>query len=199
MRDHGRDAERGEQRVHEQARADAGDREPPVAAAAAQGVPHDEEGVGAGHHRHERRDERECEDLRIDEVHDLPVSEAVDRMVVDDADGLHECVADRRADEAEAAALQFLAERVGQQRAAPAPGRGERSRLSRGSPPTKSPEECIEASELALDLQERGGVRDGALDLEAIAHDPGSRRSFARRAAVNRATFAGSKSAKARR
>ena len=69
MRDHGRDAERGEQRVDEQARADAGDREPPVAAAAAQGIPHDEEGIGAGHHRHERRDERECEDLRIDEVH----------------------------------------------------------------------------------------------------------------------------------
>ena len=29
----------------------------------------DEKGVGAGHHRHERRDERESEDLRVDEAH----------------------------------------------------------------------------------------------------------------------------------
>jgi hypothetical protein len=41
------------------------------------------------------------------------VAEAVARVVVDEADGLHEGVANRRADEAEAAALQVFADRVG--------------------------------------------------------------------------------------
>src|SRR5262245_40910499 len=43
--------------------------------------------------------------------------EAARVMVVDDADRLHERVDDGRPDETEAAALQFLAERIGELRA----------------------------------------------------------------------------------
>ena len=72
MREDRGDAERGQQRMHEQAAADPGDRQPAVAAAAAQGIAHDEEGVGAGRDRHQRRDEREGEDLRVEQAHRRP-------------------------------------------------------------------------------------------------------------------------------
>ena len=69
MREHNRESERGEEGVHEQAAADAGDGQEAVVPAAAQRVPHDEQRVRAGQHRHERRDDREGEDLRVDYVH----------------------------------------------------------------------------------------------------------------------------------
>ena len=68
-------------------------------------------------------------------------------------DGLHEGVADRRADEAEAAALQLLAERVGKRR----PRRELLRRanaVAPGSAADEIPQEPVEAAELALDLQE---------------------------------------------
>src|SRR5262249_54882637 len=58
--------------------------------------------------RHTRvRSDRRNEPLQ------LPVTETVHEVVVDHADCLHVGVDDRRADEAEAPALQVLAERVG--------------------------------------------------------------------------------------
>ena len=54
-------------------------------------------------------------------VGNLPVAGTGQEMVVDHAGRLHERVADRRADEAETAPLEFRGERIGFGRAAPAP------------------------------------------------------------------------------
>ena len=70
MRKDRRDAEGGQQGVHEQPAADPGDRQETVAPAATQRIAHDQERVGAGRDRHQRRDERESEDLRVEQVHE---------------------------------------------------------------------------------------------------------------------------------
>ena len=65
-----RHAEGGQEGMDEQPAADPGNRQESVAPAATQGIAHDEEGVGAGRDCHQRRDERECEDLRVEQAHE---------------------------------------------------------------------------------------------------------------------------------
>src|SRR5262245_22223626 len=81
----------------------------------------------------------------------ISVPEAARVVVVDDADRLHERVDDRRPDESEAAALQLLAERVGELRA-----RWQRAAAGAaldGLAAGEVPEEPVEAAELALDIE----------------------------------------------
>ena len=71
MREDRRHAECGQERMDEQAAADAGDRRPAVFPPAAQRVAHDEEGVRARRDRHQCGHQRESEDLRVQEVHGI--------------------------------------------------------------------------------------------------------------------------------
>src|SRR5436309_13382642 len=87
---------------------------------------------------------------------DLGVPEASHEMVVDHARGLHEGVADRRADEGEAAPLKVLAHCIGHIR----PGRHLLVRLPRvleRDAPDKPPDEVVESPELPLDPEKRLG------------------------------------------
>src|SRR5262245_10073418 len=101
----------------------------------------------------------------------ISVPEAARVVVVDDADRLQEGVDDRGPDEAEAAPLQLLAERVGEPgaRGKRAAARAALDRLAAG----EAPQEPVEAAELALDREEGPGVRHRAVDLQAVAHDAG--------------------------
>src|SRR6185295_10114031 len=79
----------------------------------------------------------------------LTITEAVDRVVVDHPDGLHERIANRRSDEAEAARQEILAQRVG--------FGGSRGKISQRLAPVldrpsanEPPDILIERSELAL-------------------------------------------------
>ena len=51
-------------------------------------------------------------------IRERPVSKAIGRMIVDHADGLHEGIADRRADEGEAPAFQVPTHGIGDRRVA---------------------------------------------------------------------------------
>ena len=102
----------------------------------------------------------------------LGVAEAVDDVVVDQPGGLHERVADRRADEREAALPERLAERVRLRR--------ERRDLLEASPRVlprlaadEAPEESVEAAELRPQREVGAGIRDAPRDLEPIADDAG--------------------------
>jgi hypothetical protein len=98
------------------------------------------------------------------------MAKAIDEVVVHHSDRLHERVADRGADEAEAAYLQVLAHRVRL-------GRGGGNLLHRapavlpGPTADELPGVAVEAAELALDRKERPGIGDRGLELEAVAHD----------------------------
>src|SRR5262249_57026659 len=115
--------------------------------------------------RHTRvRSDRRNEPLQ------LPVTETVHEVVVDHADRLHVGVDDRRADEAEAPALQVLAERVG--------FRGGRRNLPRllptvhpGAPADELPAVGVETAELLLDREKPPRVGDRGFDLQAISYD----------------------------
>src|SRR5947209_18477111 len=103
---------------------------------------------------------------------DLCVAEAIDGMVVDHPDGLHESVADGGTGELEAPALQVAAQGVGFGCAgrefperAPGVGPGEAANVL--------PDVGVEAAELFLDGEECAGVGDGGGDLEAVADDAG--------------------------
>src|SRR5918996_3141051 len=117
---------------------------------------------GAGGAEPARRPGREPGD------HALTV--AVQRVVIEEADGLHERVADRRSHEAEPAASQVGAERarhggLGGHRAHRAP-----PALLR-PPRDEAPQVLGERAVLGLHGQERPRVPDGGLDLPAVAHD----------------------------
>src|SRR3990170_1310738 len=80
------------------------------------------------------------------------VAEAVDRVVVHEADGLHERVAHRRPDEPETALLQILRERMRELRL--------RRQLGKRAPAAddrlsvdEAPEICVEAAAVCLDLE----------------------------------------------
>src|ERR1700687_1386097 len=105
-------------------------------------------------------------------VTDCVVAIATNQMVVDQSSRLHEGVADRRSDETKAALLQRF-------------GQGIRLRSAGGNVALtapavqfrrlfdEAPDESIETAELFLNRQQRAGIADRALDLEAIAHDGG--------------------------
>src|ERR1700737_1244858 len=91
-------------------------------------------------------------------------------MVVHEPAGLHESVADGRPHKAKAALLQIPAHRVRL--------RGGGRNVSQRPPPAarrlaayESPDIAVERAELLLYAQQRLRVRDGRLDLEAVAHD----------------------------
>src|SRR5579859_2036130 len=91
-------------------------------------------------------------------------------MVVDHSRGLHQRVANRGADEAEAALRQVFAQCVGLFRARrnlALPGVLFRFAID------KAPDVRVEAAKFLLRLQERTGVADGGSDLQAIADDAG--------------------------
>src|SRR5881227_2729224 len=98
------------------------------------------------------------------------VAEARRRVVVHEPDGLHERVADGRADEAEPEALEVLAHRLR--------FGGLRRDRREGAPLTDDrrsvhelPDIGSETAEVVLYLEDAAGVVHGRLDLEAVAHD----------------------------
>ena len=102
----------------------------------------------------------------------LGVAEAMDEVVVDHADGLHEGVADRRADEFEAALFEVLAHGVrfgarGGDVFERFPVVADRRSIN------KLPEIGIERSEFLLDFKHGAGVGHGGLNFEPVADDAG--------------------------
>src|SRR5919108_47416 len=99
---------------------------------------------------------------------EFPVAVAGRDVVVDHAYRLHEGIADSRADEAEAAALEVLAERVGL-------GGARRdlafSRVLQGLATDELPYVAVEGAEFLLHGEKRTRVRHGAIDLQPVAHD----------------------------
>src|ERR1700730_8345476 len=91
-------------------------------------------------------------------------------MVVHEPAGRHESGADSRPDKAKAALLQIPAHRVRL--------RGGGRDVSQRPPPAaqrlaahESPDIAVERAEFLLYAQQRLRVRDGRVDLEAVAHD----------------------------
>ena len=98
------------------------------------------------------------------------MAEAVQRMVVHEADGLHERVADRRPHEAEAAPPQVVAERARQRGFGR--DRPRRPSLVLQRPPAhEAPQVLRERAVLGLHGQERLRIADGGRDLGPVAHD----------------------------
>src|SRR5258708_8666836 len=104
------------------------------------------------------------------ELDDLPMSKAIDEMVIHHPDGLHVRIDDRRAYEREAAAFEILAHcvRLG----------GVSGNLPHRSPSVldratvhEAPLVRVEAAELPLDFEKRLGVLDRRFDLRSVAHD----------------------------
>src|SRR5438477_2573446 len=98
------------------------------------------------------------------------MAKAVDDMVVDHADRLHESVANRGANELESAALEALAQGVR--------FRSLRRHLLeclagvlQHAAVDELPDVMVERSELRLYSQERRGVLDGRFNLEPVADD----------------------------
>jgi hypothetical protein len=115
--------------------------------------------------------------LSIYQFPDLFVAEAIDRVVVDHPDGLHEGVADCGADEFEATAQEILAQRIGLGGAtrnvpesAPA--------VSLRAASDESPEVGVEAAEFSLDVEKSASVPDGGGDLQTVADDAGVGKQF---------------------
>jgi hypothetical protein len=98
------------------------------------------------------------------------VAEAIDDVIVDQSGGLHEGVADRRADEREASVPERLTERVRLRR--------ERRDLLEASPRVLSrlaadeaPDESIEAAQLGPEGEVGARVPDDAFHFEPVAND----------------------------
>src|SRR5450432_2249254 len=94
-----------------------------------------------------------------------PAPEAIRRMIVHHAHGLHERVADRRAHELESPRLQVLAHELASRD--PTGLRPRRERLSAD----ERPDITVEAPELLLRREEGLGVCDDAIDLETVPDD----------------------------
>src|SRR6202171_369613 len=93
-------------------------------------------------------------------------------MVVEQSGSLHEGIADRRSDKTKAALFQCFRKGIRL--------RSARRNVALTTPAVlfwclfdEAPDESIETAELFLDRQQRAGIADGALDLEAIANDGG--------------------------
>src|SRR5205823_6063804 len=107
---------------------------------------------------------------RVREALDLAAAEAIDHVIIDHAGGLHERIANGRADEAEAARLEIATEH--------ARGVRHRGHLTRRAPAVLDrlavdvpPEPGVERALRALHGEERARVDDRRQDLGAIAHD----------------------------
>ena len=103
------------------------------------------------------------------EFFDGVVARAGGEVVVDDAAGLHEGVADGRTDEAEAESLQFAVERAG--------GVGLGGHVGRRLPPGRrfgvGPDDLRERAVLGVERQGGGGVGDRGVDFASVADDAG--------------------------
>jgi hypothetical protein len=123
--------------------------------------------------------------------------EAVDGVVVDEPGGLHQRVADGRADEAEAAPLQLLAHRlrfVGLRRQLGKLPPAADERLAADERPQQRREALLLAQ-----LDDAARVLDRALDLEPVPDDARVGEQALQSRSSNRATASGSKPANARR
>ena len=129
---------------------------------------------------------------------DLGVPEAVHEVVVDHPRGLHQGVADRRADEREPRRFRSLLIASDSPVRAGTSWRDPPCVPDRAAP-DESPDEGVEAAELPLDLEERPGILDGRGDLEPVADDPGVGEQRLDLPSSYRATAAGSKRSKASR
>ena len=99
------------------------------------------------------------------------ITEAIARMIIDHADGLHECVTNGRADESETARFQILAQRIRLRRARRNLARG-RPLISLRTSAHELPHVTVKRPELALHLKKRRGIRNGRCNLQTVAHDP---------------------------
>src|SRR5579885_2168573 len=101
----------------------------------------------------------------------IGVTEAAHGVIVHQADRLHESVADRGADELEAAILQLFAHRV---RFWCARGNllGKLPAVDARLTVDELPDVAIEAALLLLYREERFGILHGCRDLQPIADDP---------------------------
>src|SRR5579884_571317 len=100
----------------------------------------------------------------------FPVSQASHEVIIDHADGLHQCVTNRRADKFESASQQVAAHRVrfgcARRHIAHAPP-AILDRLAAN----ETPEISVETSEFFLHREERLRVFDGGCDLQPVPHD----------------------------
>src|SRR5438445_12058006 len=106
------------------------------------------------------------------------VPKTAHKMIVDHAGGLHERVANRRADKPESALLQIFAQGIGLRRL----GGHLFVRLPRilpGASVHKSPDVGIKRSELFLYFEESAGVADGGVDFQAVADNSSVAKQFA--------------------
>src|SRR5438132_209631 len=101
----------------------------------------------------------------------LAVPEAIHQMVVDHADCLHEGIANRAADELEAAFLKVLAHCIGLRSLVGHLFRGLPSVLL-GPMTDELPEVTIKTAKLVLHAQENFGILDSGIDLERVPDDP---------------------------
>ena len=100
------------------------------------------------------------------------MAEAIDRMVVDHPDGLHERIADDGADEGEPPSLEVFAHGIGFRRSA-----GNVSTcfpmIHHRFPSNESPNVLIERTEFLLNGEKRVGVLDGRLYFEPVPNNSG--------------------------
>ena len=100
------------------------------------------------------------------------MAEAVGGVIIDHTGCLHEGVADRGADEAEAARLEIFAHGVG---LAARGGNvlGALPRVVDRAPADELPDVGVEGAELSANFKKSSGVTDGSLDLETVSNDAG--------------------------
>src|SRR6185369_15934626 len=98
-------------------------------------------------------------------AYQFPPAITVCCVIVDHPDGLHECIHDGRTDKTESAALQILAEGIGERGAGGYVCKSV-SAVLHGPAVDKPPQIAVEAAEFRLYLQKRPGVGDGGVDLE---------------------------------
>src|SRR5882762_3420406 len=106
------------------------------------------------------------------------VAKTRNQVIVDHARGLHEGVANGRADEAETAFLEVFAEGVGFGGLCREPFVGFPGVLFRLAA-NEAPDVRVKGAEFFLNFQEGAGVTDGGVDFEAVANDSGVAEQFA--------------------
>src|SRR5579863_5540406 len=100
----------------------------------------------------------------------LRIAKAVNNVVVDQPCSLHKGVADGRAHECEASALQILAHQAGFSCLGGHLRHGTPGVVTR-LPADERPDIGVKAAKLSLDGQEGGGIPDGGGNFEPVADD----------------------------